>query len=928
MHLDLETLKYTHALERCEMAFELLDDRIRAVLKEKGIVEATKAQEKAIPRILEGKNILLVAHTGIGKTESAMLPIFHNILKTPGKGIRCLYITPLRALNRDMLGRLTELGSALDIQVAVRHGDTAQAERQKQSQNPPDVLITTPETLQVLFTGKRLREHLKNVRWVVVDEVHELASNERGAQLAVGLERLAAISGEFQRVGLSATVGTVEEVAGYLGGDREVEIVQVKSSKELDISVKCPRVDDKVKDLAGRLQCDPDLAAAMVLSKEIIDAHRSTLLFVNTRDTAEALAARYAVWDENTKIGVHHGSLSKDIRIDTEDRFKHEELSGLICTSSLELGIDIGSVDYALQYNSPRQVSRLIQRMGRAGHAVGEKTEGSIIATEPDELTEAMIITRKAVAGELEQLKVRENPLTVLANQLVAASMAGKVEKEATYNVIKRSYPFRNLSRDTFNEVITQLVSIGLIFDNGTDYKRSKRGMTYFYDNLSMIRDERTFLIREISSRRIVGTLDESFVASFAEPYAVFITQGRSWRIVELREDEVLVEQINDLGSIPSWTGEDIPVPLEVAEEVGKLRRLKNFKDYNGDNLAVKTVEKYLEENGENIPSDKLITLELSKRTAIINMCFGTKVNGTIARILSMLLTARMGESVGVTTDPYRIILELPKEVGPKVIEDTLMSVKSAGIESLMRMFLKSSSFLRYRFVYVAKKFGVIEKNADYRSVNFTRLAEAFEGTPLFEEAVMHVLWNDFDVAGTKEVIGRIERNEIAFKVTGSTPIGIAGLRQSKELIMPQRADHSILMALKKRLEDETMSMSCVSCQNQWRMKAKDAPSRILCPKCGGMMVAALLPYNRDNISLLKKDKPTAEEKKEIKRMYKNASLVKDYGPKAVVALAGRGVGPDSASRILSGFYENEDEFLRDILSAELTYASTKRFWG
>lgn len=924
----LETLKYTHALERCKMAFELLDDRIRAVLKEKGIVEATKAQEKAIPCILEGKNILLVAHTGIGKTESAMLPIFHNILQTPGKGIRCLYITPLRALNRDMLGRLTELGSALDIQVAVRHGDTAQAERQKQSQNPPDVLITTPETLQVLFTGKRLREHLKNVRWVVVDEVHELASNERGAQLAVGLERLAAVSGEFQRVGLSATVGTMEEVAGYLGGDREVEILQVKSSKELDISVKCPAVDDHVKDLAGRLQCDPELAAAMVLSKEIIDAHRSTLLFVNTRDTAEALAARYAVWDENTKIGVHHGSLSKDIRIDTEDRFKHEELNGLICTSSLELGIDIGSVDYALQYNSPRQVSRLIQRMGRAGHAVGEKTEGSIIATEPDELAEAMVITRKAVAGELEQLKIREKPLTVLANQLVAASMAGKVEKEATYNIIKRSYPFRNLSRDTFNEVIAQLVSIGLIFDNGTDYKRSKRGMTYFYDNLSMIRDERTFLIREISSRRIVGTLDESFVASFAEPYAVFITQGRSWRIVELREDEVLVEQINDLGSIPSWTGEDIPVPLEVAEEVGKLRRLKNFKDYNGDKLAIETVNKYLEENGENVPSDKLITLELSKRTAIINMCFGTKVNGTIARILSMLLTARMGESVGVTTDPYRIILELPKEIGPKVIEDTLMSVKSAGIEALMRMFLKSSSFLRYRFVYVAKKFGVIEKNADYRSVNFTRLAEAFEGTPLFEEAVMHVLWNDFDVAGTKEVIGRIERNEIVFKVTGNTPVGLAGLRQSKELIMPQRADHSILMALKKRLEDETMSMSCVSCQNQWRMKAKDAPSRILCPKCGGMMVAALLPYNRDNISLLKKDKPTAEEKKEIKRIYKNASLVKDYGPKAVVALAGRGVGPDSASRILSGFYENEDEFLRDILSAELTYARTKRFWG
>jgi ATP-dependent Lhr-like helicase len=240
---------------------------------------------------------------------------------------------------------------------------------------------------------------------------------------------------------------------------------------------------------------------------------------------------------------------------------------------------------------------------------------------------------------------------------------------------------------------------------------------------------------------------------------------------------------------------------------------------------------------------------------------------------------------------------------------------------------LKSSSYLRYRFVYVAKKFGAIEKDADYRQVNFTRLAEAFEDTPLFEEAIRRVLWEDFDIDGTVAAMRRIESGEITFQVMGLTAIGRAGLQHSRELIMPQRADHSILMALKKRLEAETMSMSCLSCQTQWRLKAQDAPERIVCPRCGGQMVAALLPYNREDIGLLKRSRPTEEESKEIRRMYKNASLVREHGRRAMVALAGRGIGPDTADRVLSSFYDSEDEFLRDILSAELNYARTKRFW-
>ena len=330
-------------------------------------------------------------------------------------------------------------------------------------------------------------------------------------------------------------------------------------------------------------------------------------------------------------------------------------------------------------------------------------------------------------------------------------------------------------------------------------------------------------------------------MVSFAEPYATFITHGRSWRIVEVREDELLVEQVKEIGSIPSWAGEDIPVPWDVAQEVGKLRRLRNLDDYKGDTASKKELGKYLNEQDKegSMPSDKKITLEIGKRLAILNLCFGTKVNETISKIISVLLSARLGESVGVQTDPYRIVLELPRDIKPETIIETFRSIRSEGVESLVRLVLKSSSYMRWRFVYVAKKFGVIEKDADYRSVNFTKLAEAFDNSPLFEEAIKRVLWEDFDIPGTMTAMRLVESEEISIEVTRLSSIGKAGLKNTHELIMPQRADHSILMALKKRLESEQMSMSCLSCRNQWHMRRRDAPPKIFCPKCGGAMVAA-----------------------------------------------------------------------------------------
>ncbi len=790
------------------MAFELLDDRIRQFLKDKDIHEPTGPQRNAIPRVLEGKHVLLVAPTGIGKTEAAMLPILHRLVTTEGKGIRCIYVTPLRALNRDMLRRFEEFGEALGLNVSVRHGDTSQSERQKQSKNAPDILITTPETLQILFTGKNLRAHLSNVRYLIVDEIHELTDDERGAQLAVAMERLTLLAGEYQRVGLSATVGSVQEVANFLvGTGREVTVIREKVAKQMALSVQCPQVEETDKDLAGTLQSDPQLMSCMRRCRELIEAHRSTLLFVNTRDTAEALAARYHVWDEDFPVGVHHGSLSKEIRIEMEEAFKSERLKGLICTSSLELGIDVGSVDFTIQYNSPRQVARLIQRMGRAGHRVGERTEGAIVASNPDEIAESLVIVRKALHEELEPFAVRDCPLTVLANQLVAMAMVGNVVKDDAYDIIKRSYPFRKLERERFDKVLELAAQIGLLFLNEKDYRKSARGRKYFYDNISMIPDERTYLVRDLATRAVVGTLDESFVVSFAEPYASFITRGRTWRIVEVREEELLVEQVKEIGSIPSWVGEDIPVPYSVAQEVGRLRRVEDYSHYQGDAPANSSLAEYIRSQRAKavLPSDTVVTLEMGKRLAILNVCFGTKVNETLAKMLSTLLSARLGESVGVTTDPYRIILDLPRDVRPDVILETLRSLRTGTVEGLLRMVIRNSSHLRWRFVYVAKKFGAVDKEADYRNINFNRLVEAYEDSVMFDEAVDKVLWEDLDLPATAEVVARLESGEIELHVCGLSPIGEAGLQHSKELITPQRADHSILMALKRRLEDETV---------------------------------------------------------------------------------------------------------------------------
>ncbi|MFQ5891905.1 MAG: DEAD/DEAH box helicase, partial [Candidatus Methanofastidiosia archaeon] len=617
-----------------------LHPKIISLLEEKGFSSLTLSQKLGIPKILSGEDTLIIARTGSGKTEAAVLPIFSNLLEYGGEGIKVLYIAPLKALNRDLLDRLEWWAERLEIKIAVRHGDTSKSERRKQTLNPPDVLITTPETLQALLIGKRMRVNLIPLRFVVIDEIHELCEEKRGIQLSLGLERLVELCGrKFQRIGLSATVGTPKEVARFLS--EKAMVVDATEEKGLEVLVEYPL--GKNPELSDFLQVNTETASRIERILKLISEHESVLIFVNTREMAETLSSRFNLITH--EIDVHHSSLSKYMRIDTEKRFKAQKLKSIVCTSSMELGIDIGSVDLVIQYASPRKVSRLVQRAGRSGHRIGETSRAFIIAVSEDDILEASVIARKAVGNELEETRIYENALDVLADQLVGLLMDEyRFEIERAFRVVKRAYPYRNLSKEKFLEVLDFLKALRLIWREEGYFGRKRSAMNYYFENLSMIPDTKHYKIFEVGTNSYIGTLDEEFIATRAEIGENFVVKGRAWTLLDIKEDRVEVSESKVIGAIPAWEGELIPVPFEVAQEVAKMR--ENFsKSYPISKEAFSALKKYLEEHEKNdpIPSSYEILIEEFKDFVVIHAPFGSLANETLGRLISVLLSSKLG---------------------------------------------------------------------------------------------------------------------------------------------------------------------------------------------------------------------------------------------------------------------------------------------
>jgi ATP-dependent Lhr-like helicase len=936
-------------------AFTFLGDTVRAALSKRGFTTPTEPQRRAIPPLARGESALVIAPTGTGKTETAMLPVLDAIVESSPDdrdGLSALYITPLRALNRDMRERLEWWGAELDVEIDVRHGDTTQYQRQKQADDPPDVLVTTPETLQAMLTGKKLRKALSDVRHVVVDEVHELASAKRGAQLSIGLERLRELAGPFQRIGLSATVGSPAEVGKFLTGDRDFEIVEVDVGNKVEFDVVHPEVTREDDVLAGKLATDAEIASHVRVVRDIVDDHESTLVFVNTRQTAEALGSRFKKLDE--PIEVHHGSLSKDVRIDVEDRFKAGELDALICTSSMELGIDVGRVDHVVQYGSPREVARLLQRVGRAGHRRDQTSRGTIVTSSADDTLESLAIARRAAAGTVEPARIHHGSLDTVANQIVGVVMdSGEVSARKAYELVTAAYPFRDLSADAFREVVRELHGNRLVWLDEEKDLLEKSGGTwqYFYANLSMIPDEETYDVYDMSSRGQIGTLDERFVVNFAAPGATFIQRGEMWRINDIDDDEakVNVTPIEDPGGeVPSWTGSEIPVPAHVAGEVGEIRESAAKQFANGAaraavardaltryptdeytlSAALKPLERQVEADHPTPTADRLV-LEGRGRTVVLNSCYGHRVNETLGRLLAALVGQRTGSSVGIDVDPYRVSFEVPPKVSVHDFRDVLAGTDPSHVEALLELALKNSESLKFTLAQVAAKFGALKRYQGRNRFGADRLMAALEDTPIYDEAVREVFHVDLAVEETTELLHRLRDDEVELVVASDrTPVGLDGQSSGLDLLVPENADASVIEAVRDRIQNDRVILCCLHCTDWTRKtKVRRVPDQPECPECGATRVACLNPWDEETVTAVRSNDRDEEQERLTKRAYRSASLVQSHGKQAVVALAARGVGPQNAARIIGKLREDDDDFYRDILEQERQYARTQSFW-
>jgi ATP-dependent Lhr-like helicase len=944
-----------------ENAFEMLVKPVRRLVQQKGFSSPTGPQEKTIPKILEGKNVLLISPTATGKTEAAFLPILSMLLQLPKTpGIKVLYITPLRALNRDLLERLQWWCNNLDIKLAVRHGDTETKERTRQSKCPPDILITTPETLQAILMGWLLRQHLQSLRWVVIDEVHELADSKRGSQLSLALERVRDLIGKgFQVVGLSATVGSPDKVGHFLVGDqRPVEIIRVPVAKMVKLQVVYPQPSEVDVHFAIKIYTHPEVAARLRLIRDYMGKHKSVLLFTNTRSVSEVLASRFKVWDVDFPISIHHGSLAKPSRIAAETGLKKGSLKGLIATSSLELGIDVGHIDLVIQYMSPRQVSRLIQRVGRAGHTYGKLSEGIIIGMDSDDTLEALVIARRALNEELEPVIIPDKPYDVLSHQIAGLLLKKRrLGFSEILHIMHSAAPFENLTLADVEKVLKYMHQRfpRLAWASFEDQvvlrpQRTKALFDYYFDNLSMIPEEKQFLVIDESTDSSIGVLDEAFMAEYGKPGTKFIIRGSPWQIIHATEDKVYVRPVNDpTGSIPSWIGEEIPVPFDVAQEVAEIRGFveeKNQSSYSPKQISTLLSERYpadvdtilhaLSETVEQVhsgfpvPTPKRIVMEDWGEFIIVHSNFGSLTNRAFAQFLGQVLSDKLGRGIVVQHDPYRIFVQTLGTMSAERLIDVLNEIKDLNQEAIRHLLTLSTvktGLFKRRVIQVARRFGALKKWADFSNVSLQKLISSFEGTPIYEEGLKEVFQKDLDADGLVMVLGRLRDGLVRLQVveTGgnATPVarvGIERVSMKTDLIPPEQMRAVLVESAKARLLNETGNFVCTYCWDYMEtIRIRDLPDKPMCPRCGSYAIGMLKVEEEKALPLVEKrgEKLAKNEEKMRVHSKQTAELIEKFGKVAAVALSARRVRLSEVAGVLEKESKLSDKFYELVLEAE-----------
>ncbi|HEX6723612.1 MAG TPA: DEAD/DEAH box helicase, partial [Gaiella sp.] len=541
---------------------DTLSPRTRAWF-ERAFAAPTPAQELAWPAIAAGGHVLVQAPTGSGKTLAAFLLGLDRLNDAPGEGMRLLYVSPLKALNydieRNLRGPLTGIGSALSV--GVRTGDTPQRDRERMLRTPPDILITTPESLYLLLTS-RGRDLLKTVETVILDEVHAVAGTKRGAHLSLSLERLERVAEQpFQRIGLSATQRPLAEIGRWVAGpDREIALVDAGQRKELDLEVVVPVEDMRELGTSSRPLSQPVVQDGVEMDSgyeasarsiwpsiypallELVRAHRSTIVFVNNRRLAERLALRINEIAEADVARAHHGSLAREQRVLIEDDLKAGRIPCLVATSSLELGIDMGAVDLVVQVESPKSVARGLQRVGRAGHELGATSKGRIFPKFRADLLECAVVAKAMREGAIEETVIPRNPLDVLAQQIVAICAEEEIAVDDLHRLVRGAYPFAELAREQLENVLDMLsgrypsdefaeLRPRIVWDRTGGVIRGRTGARRLaVTNAGTIPDRGLFGVFQVDGGGRVGELDEEMVYEAREGQT-FMLGASTWRI-------------------------------------------------------------------------------------------------------------------------------------------------------------------------------------------------------------------------------------------------------------------------------------------------------------------------------------------------------------------------------------------------------------
>ena len=904
---------------------QLVDSKTLSLFSELGFSKLTEIQKKAVPKISQKKDCLVVAPTGSGKTECSVIPIFSQLSHSKKSGkIKALYITPLRALNRDVFRRITKYAHFNNLTIEIRHGDTTQSARRKITNSPPDVLITTPETLVILLTQVKMLDALSQLEWIIIDEVHELLSSERGSQLSLSIERLEINSKlPLTKVGLSATVGNVDEAAKFVvGTKRKCQIIQDTSIRKYDVEVQF--VEGTISDVADSI--------INYVSK--LNLNSPVLLFTNTRGEAEFLAS---VLKAKTTIPIemHHGSLSKQVREETEFTLREGKYGIVVCTSSLELGLDIGSVELVIHYGSPRQVSKLVQRIGRSRHNRDASARGLIITNNPDDEFEANAILERVKEGSIEEQRIHDGSLDVLAHHLVGLAMQlGEVPIDLAYQIVTKAFPFRNLTIDELMGVLELLDSNYLIFldKKKMTFWKKGRSFKYYFENLSTIPDILKFKVFDSVGKKIIGSLDQRFVGDFGDSGNVFVLKGHQWRILNVDEKsfQVNVEPFRGGGiTVPYWEGESIPVDYNTAKKVGQFRT----KVSNG---TIKLVNKSIENlNFGQIPNEKTLVIESNRYQGIvvIHSCLGTKINSTLSTLLSSMLSSMLGYVVESRSDAYRIVLSSRSRITEKLLTEILHD--DYNLSTIVTASLTGTHNVNWRTWCVAKKFGIVGRGAVYERKSARFLYERYSKTSLVKEALRELFHDKYDLENTDKILKKICSNNISIKwieVDKFSKLSEPILdHTTKYYSSPTNLDKGILDLVKTRLAKTKHRLICARC-GKWErvVETNEVKSILICPYCKGRQITATFYSDYDLPKIIRKKyagkKLTADEKHKFNRAWKVSSLIENFGKTAILVLSGYGIGADTGARILRNMIDEETLF-RQIYEAERQYVVTRGFW-